>query len=373
MTATIHIAESAPSMTLRVQKTREIPVFRGKLETSMPDAGNSRGRYVSPSRCRAVAGIAAIETALGSRLVSNEEIAAQIPTLDAEDIVRLTGIEHRRWVSDHETALTLGAHAARKVLDSANMAVGEIDLLLCCSGTPMHVTPSMACLLLQELSPGNRGGNVAACDLNAACSGYLYALQMAYDYLHSCPHHSVLIVTTETLSRRIKRTDVATAPIFGDAASATLLYGEAYRERFQAQVYRPILSAKGDNAETLCVPMHNHDTYITMKGQKAFREAVRAMIMMLHQACAQARIRPEELSLIVPHQSNQRIIDAIRRRLLVPKDRVFSNIRHIGNTSSSSIPLCLKQLLKERESNELLGLCAFGGGFTYGGAILRMI
>ena len=97
------------------------------------------------------------------------------------------------------------------------------------------------------------------------------------------------------------------------------------------------------------------------------------MIMMLHQACSQARMRPEELNLIVPHQSNQRIIDAIRRRLLIPKDKVFSNIQHIGNTSSSSIPICLEQLLKERESDELLGLCAFGGGFTYGGAILRML
>ena len=352
---------------------KEIPIFRDKPETIMSDAGSSRERYISPSHCKTVVGIAAVETALGSQLVSNEEIAAQIPTLDAENILRLTGIEHRRWICDHETALTLGAHAARKVLGRANMTVSDIDFLLCCSGTPMHITPSMACLILQALSPSNRGGHVAACDVNAACSGYLYALQMAYDYLHSCPRHSVLIVTTETLSRRIKRTDVATAPIFGDAASATLLYGEANSDQIRAQVYRPILSAKGDDAETLCVPMHNNDAYITMKGQRAFREAVRAMIMMLHQACAHARIRPEELNLIVPHQSNQRIIDAIRRRLLIPKDRIFSNIRHIGNTSSSSIPICLEQLLNERETDELLGLCAFGGGFTCGGAILRMM
>ena len=136
MTATDHVAEPASSTPRRVQKTRERPMFRGKLETPMPDAGSTRGRYVFPPRCQTVLGIAAIETALGSRLVSNEEIASKIPTLDAEDILRLTGIEHRRWVSDHETALTLGAHAARKVLDSVNMAVGEIDLLLCCNLIP---------------------------------------------------------------------------------------------------------------------------------------------------------------------------------------------------------------------------------------------
>ncbi len=373
MKATDHLAEPASSTTRRVQKARNIPVFRGKPETPAADSSSTRQRYVCPPRPQTVVGIAAIETALGSRLVSNEEIAAQIPTLDAQNILKLTGIEYRRWASDHETALTLGTHAARKVLDSVNMTIGEVDLLLCCTGTPQQVTPSMACLILGALSATSRGGNVAACDVNAACSGYLYTLQMAYDYLQSCPHHSVLIVTTETLSRRIKRTDAATAPIFGDAASATLLQGQAYSEHLRAQVYRPVLSAKGDDAETLCVPTHNHDAHVTMKGQRAFREAVRAMIMILHQACAQARMRPEELSLIVPHQSNQRIIDAVRRRLLLPKDRVFSNIRNIGNTSSSSIPICLEQLLEERESDDLLGLCAFGGGFTYGGAILRML
>ena len=234
------------------------------------------------------------------------------------------------------------------------------------------MTPSMACLILHALSQTQTETLVQAYDISAACSGYLYALQIAYDYLQSCPEAKVLVVTTETLSNKLNPTDSATAQIFGDGASATLLYGEPYLDKIRARLHRPVLSAKGESGQILRVPITGQEAYITMDGHKVFTEAVRKMILMLNHACAEAKIRAEDLSLIVPHQANQRIIDAIRKKINFPEEKVFSNIRYIGNTSSSSIPLCLEGLLQERQAGEYLGLCAFGGGFTFGGAILQI-
>ncbi|MCF7975587.1 MAG: beta-ketoacyl-ACP synthase 3 [Phycisphaerae bacterium] len=359
-----------------VQKSKdiqEIPVLRSAGRTPVACHAHQLGNEAAPARTQTVVGVCGIAATLGSRLVTNDEIASHIPNLAPQDIVKLTGIEHRYWVNDQETALTLGVSAATKVLHNTNMTLNDIDLLLCCCGTPRYITPSMACLLLGVLSKGQQSGTMAAYDINAACSGYLYALQLAYDYLQSCPAHRVMIVTTETLSRRIKLTDTATAPIFGDGASATILCGTNDNQGMCAQLHRPVVSAKSDTREALCVPTHNDDTFITMKGRDVFPEAVRTMIMVLNQACSALHIRHDDLSLIVPHQANERIIEAIRKRLKAPEQKVFSNIRHVGNTSSTSIPLCLEQLLEERAPDELLGLCAFGGGFTAGGAILKMM
>jgi 2-oxoisovalerate dehydrogenase E1 component len=206
-----------------------------------------------------------------------------------------------------------------------------------------------------------------AYDINAACSGYLYALQAGYDYLQSTPHGRVLIVTAEVLSPLLDPEDFDTAILFGDATSATVLYGEAHFEKAQARLYRPELSAKGEDGSTLSVPLL-HDGYIQMKGRKVFTEAVRLMVTSLNRICQREGIRVEDLSMVVPHQANQRIIDAIQSRIDV---QVFSNIRKYGNTSSSSIPLCLSELLPAANKGDRLGLCAFGGGFTFGASILQ--
>jgi 2-oxoisovalerate dehydrogenase E1 component len=380
--------DTTVSCKMLTQEQPGIPVFRrkegkphGHPVVQPPDAHHKVELPLPPTvpqipynqdRQLAV-GISAISTSLGSRIVTNEHIVKMIPTLTTKEIVRLTGIESRHWVNEHETALTLGISAARSVLDKTNLDIGAINLLLCCSGTPVFMTPSMACLILNALSQHKSESHIQAYDVNAACSGYLYALQVAYDYLQSCPQDKVLIVTTETLSCKVNPTDSTTAPIFGDGASATLLYGEAHIEHVRALLHRPVVSAKGEDGQALCVPINNsHEVFVTMDGHKVFSEAVRTMIMMLKRACTAANIRTEDLSLIVPHQANTRIIEAIRKQIKFPKEKVFSNIRHIGNTSSSSIPLCLEGLLQERNSGEYLGLCAFGGGFTFGGAILRI-
>jgi 2-oxoisovalerate dehydrogenase E1 component len=192
-------------------------------------------------------------------------------------------------------------------------------------------------------------------------------LQAGYDYLQSMPHGRVLVVTAEVLSPLLNRNDFDTAILFGDAATATILYGEAHCDKAKATLKRPELSAKGEDGSALTVPLR-HDGFIQMQGRKVFSEAVRSMIASLNRACEHQGIAVDELHLVVPHQANQRIIDAIQHRVNVD---VYSNIRHFGNTSSSSIPLCLSEVLPRINAQDKIGLCAFGGGFTFGASVLH--
>jgi 2-oxoisovalerate dehydrogenase E1 component len=179
----------------------------------------------------------------------------------------------------------------------------------------------------------------------------------------------VLIVTAEVLSPLLDPDDFDTSILFGDASSATILYGENHFEQAKARLYRPELSGKSEDGSTLCVPFRDRG-YIQMKGQKVFTEAVRSMLASLNRVCQRQGIRIDDLNLIVPHQANQRIIDAIQNRVGVS---VYSNIRNHGNTSSTSIPLCLSEVLPQTAKGDRLGLCAFGGGFTFGASILDAI
>jgi 2-oxoisovalerate dehydrogenase E1 component len=185
--------------------------------------------------------------------------------------------------------------------------------------------------------------------------------------LQSTPGGRVLVVTAEVLSPLLDLDDFDTAILFGDASSATVLYGEEHLDHSIARLRRPDLSAKGEDGSTLSVPFL-HDGFIQMKGRKVFSEAVRTMITSLNRTCQRQGLSVEDLRMVVPHQANQRIIDAIQSR--VPVD-VYSNIRHFGNTSSSSIPLCLSEVLPTLERGQRVGLCAFGGGFTFGAGILQ--
>jgi 2-oxoisovalerate dehydrogenase E1 component len=227
---------------------------------------------------------------------------------------------------------------------------------------------------LGELSSAEKDVLVPAYDLSAACSGYIYGLLNAYDFLFGRPKGSVLLVTSETLSQKMDPSDYSTAPLFGDAATATVLLGGEHRPRWKAMLYRPVISAKSDRGGNLTVPLDfTQKSFIQMKGHRIFQEAVRNMTAMLKKACHDASLPLEQLDCIVPHQANQRIIEAMRERLNFPVEKVYSNICHFGNTSSSSIPICLKEILATRKKGERIGLCAFGGGYTFGAGIIEMV
>ncbi|MFO8043918.1 MAG: beta-ketoacyl-ACP synthase 3 [Alkalispirochaeta sp.] len=335
--------------------------------------GATSARATDTTRTCLVAGVA---TRKGSRIVENAEIETMAPDWSAADIAKRTGIQRRPWVSEGETVLTLATEAARGVLEQTGLAATDISMIIFATGTPSSTTPSMAALLQHQLSLTVSGVELTcpAYDINAACAGYIYGLQQAWDYLSNSPQDLILLVTSEVLSPRLDMNDVGTAPIFGDAATATILGGSSssVADQAVAAVDRPVIAAKGESGDALRVPSET-ELPVTMDGPKVYLEAVKAMMETLSASAENAQLRPDSLDLYVPHQANQRIINAIRQRMKLEPHRMYSNIADNGNTSSSTIPLCLAELLPEHTAGEYWGLTAFGGGFTYGATLLRTL
>ena len=324
---------------------------------------------------RPVARLGAVAVRTGSRLVENSEIEALSPDWSATDIVKRTGIERRYWVDQGETALSLAVEASREILESSGLGVRDLAMIIFSTGTPSSTTPSMAALVQYELNKIFEPGECAAYDINAACSGYIYGLAQAYDYLSNAPNDLVLLVTSEVLSPRLDMHDAGTAPIFGDAATASLIGGAGATlpgGTGLAEIRRPVLAAKGESGETLAVPQDNAET-ISMDGPTVYLEAVKAMMETLEEAARRDGIKPDGLDLYIPHQANQRIINAIRQRMKLPRERMYSNIKDYGNTSSNTIPICLSELLQDRRPGEYWGLTAFGGGYTYAANLLKTL
>lgn len=228
--------------------------------------------------------------------------------------------------------------------------------------------PSLACRILHALA--GRHHECQAHDISAACSGYLYALQNAYDLLQARPYARVLLITSEVLTPLVNDDDFETGLIFSDGATATVLAASAPGHEAPMLLSRPILSATGEAGATLSVPTSRADGVIAMDGGKVFAAAVKTMAEMLLRACAAQGCAIGDLDLVVPHQANQRILDAVAARLGLPHERIASNIHGHGNTSSSTIPICLDGLWPMLKPGQRIGLTAFGGGFAYGAALL---
>ncbi|RUL87364.1 thiamine pyrophosphate-dependent enzyme [Tautonia sociabilis] len=312
--------------------------------------------------------------AVGSAVVTNADLTPRFPGRTEDDILKRTGIASRRRVGPGESALTLAVSAARSALDEAGLSASDLDLLICCTGTPGLVTPSLACRILHLL--GDREGSspeVPAFDLSAACSGYLYGLAASYDFAQSKPDARLLLITAEALSPLADPDDFDTAILFGDAATATLIAGplaDLGSASCLGRLRRPVLSARGEPGEVLRVPAEGSGS-LAMDGRRVYAEAVRRMIALLETACGAEGFAPSDLDLIVPHQANARIINDVRMRLKLPPDRAFLHLGEVGNTSSSSIPLALAALAGKGPMPRRVGLTAFGGGFTFGAAVLR--
>jgi 2-oxoisovalerate dehydrogenase E1 component len=310
--------------------------------------------------------------AQGSRLVTNDELAPRFRGKTAEDIVRGTGIRARHWLADGQPMLAMLMQTVRAALASEGLEPHDLDLIVCSTSTPPFATPTTACLVLNELSKLGETLEIPAYDLSAACTGYLYAMASAHDFLRARPDAKVLVLTAEAMSRVVDPADYDSAILFGDAASATVLYGNDSVGRARAIVRRPVLSAKGEDGTVLSVPAAGWGGYLKMNGKKVFAEAVKQMAAILKRACLEAGIQPAELNLVVPHQANARIVEAVRQRAGISTDRMVNDIGDTGNTSSTTIPLCLANLLATQSPSNRVGLCAFGAGFTMGAAILEL-
>jgi 2-oxoisovalerate dehydrogenase E1 component len=307
----------------------------------------------------------------GQDRLDNAELLTRFPAFstDGRDgIAERTGITSRIVASASQDAVSMAVEAANLALREAGLQPADLRLIICSTSTPVSVVPSTACLVLERLAPE---ANVPAYDLLAACSGYLYALSSAWDFLKARPGSHVLVLTTEVMRRITSPDDPETSPIFGDAATATVVTTSSVPGAGLAGLHRPVIDGRGEDGTTLLVPLPGSGQGVRMEGRRVFSEAVRRMNGVLADACLEAGIGIDDLDLIVPHQANGRIIDAMRTRLKLAPDRVWNEIREQGNTSSSTIPLALDTVLRRPGPASRIGLCAFGGGFTWAGAILE--
>jgi 2-oxoisovalerate dehydrogenase E1 component len=315
-------------------------------------------------------GMSSICTAEGTLRCSNDQIAQLFPEKTAEDIFRRTGIESRCRVAPGESAVTLGVDAARQALRAEGIGLARIGALICSTTTPPSLVPSTACLILNRLAVEERlpAYRIRAYDVSAACSGYLYALASGFDFLQTHPEQSVLIVTTEVMSQAVDPRDFGTSILFGDAATATILHGCESSAAIQFRLAAPLAFCLAEDGTAVNLPCGGT---LRMRGREVFSEAVRNLGSILEQACVASGLEVGDLAWVVPHQANERISEALRSRLPIAPDRVYSNIRHRGNTASSSVPLCLAEMRSRTSPGDLIGVCTFGGGFTLGAAILE--
>jgi len=343
-----------------------------KRTSEMSEKTTSQISTAVPARATPVY-ISGVASSLGSRTIHNETLLKSFPDWSTQDVIKRIGIESRKWIGEGESALTLALAACTSLFEKLPVGFEDISAIVCSTGTPISASPSMACEILTALA-GNRSDKlVQAFDINAACSGYLYGLQVAHDMIQSSLQSHVLLVTTEVLSPLLNLQDQSTVFIFADAATATLISSSPLAAK-SARVKRPVLSAKGDVARTLSIPfIGGAAAFITMEGVEVAIEAGKGMSFILTEACSRVGLTPNDLDLVIPHQANKRILAAVQRRLNLPEGKVYTNLKDIGNTSSSTIPICLDHVLPRMEPESRIGLVAFGAGFTFGAAILETV
>ena len=315
-------------------------------------------------------------SALPERILSNFDLEKMVETSD-EWIVTRTGIRERRMVAEGQDNSDLAAEATMKALEAAGLTVQDIDHIFVATVTPDRILPSMACTVQQKI-----GASHAAClDINAACSGFLYGLQIGQSLIQSGASDTVLLIGAETLTRILDFEDRNTCVLFGDGAGAAVLRpcdsGTG--------VLSVKLGADGGQGDMLTVPaggserpathetVSARDHFIKMRGNELFKYAVRAMEQISRDALTEAGRSAEELVALIPHQANQRIIDATADRLGIPKDKVMMNIERYGNTSAASVPILLDEVVRAGriKDKDLLELVAFGGGVTWGAGVIE--
>lgn len=312
---------------------------------------------------------------LPEKVLSNLDLERMVETSD-EWITTRTGIKERRLAGANEFSSDMGVKAARKALQAAGKSAQEIDLILVATLTPDFVFPSTAALIQRDL----QAPQAAAFDFQAACTGYLYGLSIAKAYIEAGIYKNILLVASEKLSSIVDYKDRNTCVLFGDGAAACVIshVGDGFR------ILEVCLGADGELAELLILPaggsrrpasietVEKGEHYITMDGKEVFKHAVRRMENAAKECLVKAGLSEGAIGWLVPHQANERIIDAIAKRFGIAEEKVYKTVHKYGNTSASAIAIALDELIREKEmqSGDHVLLAAFGAGFTWGAAIL---
>jgi 3-oxoacyl-[acyl-carrier-protein] synthase III len=305
-------------------------------------------------------------------VLTNADLEAVVETTD-EWIRTRTGIHERRIASERESVVTLGFEAARAALDHANCMPGDIDLIIVATSTPEDIYPSTASKIQNLLGSGKAG----AFDLSAACSGFVYGLNMAAQAIRSGSIDTALVIGAEVNSRVLDWNDRGTCILFGDGAGAVVLEGRDEPGGLLACV----LGSDGSGAELLGIPTVGYGNLpegrelhkLHMDGREVFRFATHIINESVREVLGKAGLRMSDVSLIIPHQANQRIISAAARSLGVPEDKFYSNLHRYGNTSAASIPIALCEAEREglMKPNDNIVMVGFGGGLTWAAAAIQ--
>ncbi len=322
---------------------------------------------------RIYARIAGTGSYLPDKVLTNDDLAKFVDTSD-EWIAARTGIRERHVAAEGETTGDLAYQASLRALEAAGVEASELDLIVLGTTTPDLVFPSTACLLQHRLG----ANGCPAFDVNAACSGFVYALSVADKFIRSGAAKTVLVVGAETLTRMLDWNDRSTCVLFGDGAGAVVLKADT-----DTGILSTHLHADGGKKELLWNPVgvsvgfkpgeHNAGVKVLMTGNEVFKHAVRALDSVVEETLEANGLDRHDIDWLIPHQANLRIIEATAKRLEMPMDRVVVTVDKHGNTSSGSVPLALDAAVRSGsiQRGQLVLLEAFGGGFTWGSALLR--
>ena len=318
-------------------------------------------------------------SAVPARVFRNDEFPTTLETSD-EWIRTRTGIRERRICASGETTSTLGIEAGRRAIAAAGLKSSDIDLIICATLTPDMLVPSAACLIQAGLQC--KGG---AFDLNAACSGFVYALVVADQFIQSGACRNVLIVGSDTMSRVVDFSDRNTCVLFGDGAGAVVLgrdedasggswfrlYADGKRQQW-VQLGGMALREPG-TSQPLPTRPDNLD-YLRMNGREVFKFAVTTFAKLVREVLSENELTADDIDLVVPHQVNQRILDAACEQISFPREKLVVNLDRYGNTSGGSVPIALDEAIRTgraRRGQRIL-LVAFGGGLTWSSALVRV-
>jgi 3-oxoacyl-[acyl-carrier-protein] synthase-3 len=310
---------------------------------------------------------------LPEKILTNEDISKFVDTSD-EWITARTGIRQRHVAAEGQTTSDLGVEAAQRALKAAGVLASEIDLLVVGTTTPDVIFPSTACLIQHRIG----ANGCAAFDVNAACSGFIYALGVADKFIKSGAAKTALVIGAETLTRMLDWSDRGTCVLFADGAGAVVLKADS-----EPGILSTHLHADGGYRHLLHNPVgvsvgfkpeeKNAGVRVMMTGNEVFKVAVKTLDAVVEETLAANQLDKSAIDWLIPHQANLRIIEATARRLAMPMDRVIVTVDKHGNTSSASVPLALDEGVQSGKikRGELLLMEAFGGGFTWGSALVR--
>ncbi|KXK31788.1 MAG: 3-oxoacyl-(acyl carrier protein) synthase III [Candidatus Brocadia sinica] len=310
------------------------------------------------------------------KVLTNYDLEKMVDTSD-DWIIQRTGIRERRIVENGQITSDLATQASLRAMEDAGVSPKDLDMIITSTITPDHIFPSTSCYIQQKIG----ASRASAFDILAACAGFIYAMSIGQSFVNSGAMETVLVVGAECLSKITDYTDRSTCVLFGDGAGAVIIQKSSTKH----EILSTSLAADGSQADILIMPgggaknpaslasVQQRNHYIQFKGKEVFKLAINNITNLIIETVTKNGLGLEDIDLIIPHQSNLRIIEATMEKLGLPMEKAFVNIDKYGNTSSASIPIAIDEARKEGRlsKGDIVMLVAFGGGLTWGSSVIR--